>query len=309
MATVRTLHRSDAHAVVERIVRRLDDDALVQPLVNARLDQDALYETILRATNATWVATDESGIVGHLYAAVLGDVTQALAAWTGPDGASFDGDEVLAELVEIAGASWRHAGAISHYVWTLDDDERIGPWRRLGYTPLSVRGVMRLVEHDQHALAPGLVLRAAVPSDIERILELDLVIDLAQGEPGAPSRKDRNATRREMLALLEDPEVNHYVVEGEGRVLAQTITFPLPLRRGSFDHTLHLSEVVVDPTAQGQGIAHAMIDTVLENARRQGFEYVEAQWRVTNDQASSFWPRYGLAPTYVRLGHALDLGK
>jgi len=43
-------------------------------------------------------------------------------------------------------------------------------------------------------------------------------------------------------------------------------------------------KVVVDPTAQGQGIAHAMIDTVLENARRQGFEYVEAQWRVTNDQ-------------------------
>jgi len=77
--------------------------------------------------------------------------------------------------------------------------------RRLGYTPLSVRGVMRLVEHDQHTLAPGLVLRAAVPSDIERILELDLVIDLAR-RTGAPSRKDRNATRREYSLCSKTPK-------------------------------------------------------------------------------------------------------
>ena len=55
----------------------------------------------------------------------------------------------------------------------------------------------------------------------------------------------------------------------------------------------------------GHFVASAMIDAVLDDARREGYHYVEAQWRVTNEQASSFWPRYGLAPTYVRLARSL----
>ena len=305
MTTVRTLQPNDARAVVERIVHQLSDDARRRPLVNAHLDGEVLYETILHATTSTWVAFDDGTVVGHLYGAVLGDPTHALAAWTGPDGASFDDADVLTQLVRDASASWRRAGAAQHFSWTLDDDENIDPWRSLGYEPLSVRGVMKLLERDVRALPAGLSLRAARPADIDQVLELDHVIDVAQGEPGAVSRKDRHAIRREILELLEDPEVKHYVVEGDGNVLAQAITFPLPARRGSFDETLHLSEVVVHPSVQGHGVASAMIDAVLDDARREGYHYVEAQWRVTNEQASSFWPRYGLAPTYVRLARSL----
>jgi ribosomal protein S18 acetylase RimI-like enzyme len=69
---------------------------------------------------------------------------------------------------------------------------------------------------------------------------------------------------------------------------------------------VHLSEVVVDPILQRRGVARAMIDTVLLDARRDGFAYVEAQWRRRNVQANSFWPRYGLTPTYARLARTLD---
>jgi ribosomal protein S18 acetylase RimI-like enzyme len=309
MATVRFLQPSDARAVVERIVRQLESDAARHPMVNSFLKQEVLYDTILHATNATWVAVDERDVVGHLYAAVLREPTHESAAWTGPDGVSFDAEDVLSQLVEGASTVWRRAGVTIHYVWSLGDPERIESWRRLGYEPLSVRGVMKIDERSVRHLPEGMKLRAAVPHDLERVVELDHVIDLAQGELGATSRKHRRATRRELLELLDDPEVSHYVVEFEGRVLAQAITFPLPTRRGSFDDTLHLSEVVVDPRAQGRGVASAMIDAVLEHARHQGFNYVEAQWRVTNQQASSFWPRYGLSPTYVRLGRPLDLGE
>jgi len=306
MTTVRNLHISDARTVVDRIVRRLNDDARRQPLVNPHLDEELLYDTILQATSATWVAQDERGVVGHLYAAVLADPVTSFNAWTGPDGASYDDEIILHQLVALASESWRRAGATHHYSWSLGDPDRTDPWRALGYDARSVRGVMRIVKRDVRRLPTGAVLRLAERNDVERALELDHVIDLAQGEPKATTRKDLRTTRRELLALLEDPEVRHYVVEADGRVLAQAITFPLPARRGSFDETLHLSEVVVDPSEQGQGIASAMIDEVLEQARRHGFRYVEAQWRVTNEQASSFWPRYGLTPTYVRLGRTLD---
>ena len=309
MASVRHLQHDDVRAVVERIVRQLGNDALVQPLVNADLDRDILYDTMLHATNSTWVAVEDDRVVGHLFAAVLPDSANALAAWTGPDGASFDNDGVLDQLTHEASASWRRAGATHHYSWTLCDDMRIDSWRNIGYEPLSVRGAMKLCERARRELPPGMELRAARSGDIDQVLELDHVIDLAQGESKARSRKDRHATRREILELLDDPEVTHYVVDQGGRVLAQAITFPLPTRRGSFDATLHLSEVVVDPSAQGQGVASAMIDAVLDHARRDGFSHVEAQWRLANEQANSFWPRYGLTPTYVRLSRALSLGE
>jgi ribosomal protein S18 acetylase RimI-like enzyme len=309
VVNVRTLWASDADAVVERIVGQLEDDASRQPLVNAHVDREVLRSSILRATASTWVALDQGNVVGHLYAAVLSDPAHPLAAWTGPDGASFDDEGILHELVDSGRATWRRAGATQHFSWTLFDDERIDPWRALGYQSLSVRGVMRLEGRVPRLLPAGMVVRAATNADLDRALELDHVIDVAQGDSDTTIQKDPSATRRELIELLGDPEVSHSVVEFNGRVLAQAVAFAVPSRRGSFDKTLHLSEVVVDPDAQGHGVATAMIDDVLDHARRDGFEYVEAQWRVTNERAATFWPRYGLTPTYVRLASTLDLGE
>jgi GNAT superfamily N-acetyltransferase len=309
MTTIRTLQPGDARAVVDRIANRLADDARHSPLVNPCVDTESLYDTILHASNATWVAVEGSRVVGHLYGAVLNDHAHERAAWTGPDGVSFDDDEHLEKLVDVACASWRRSGATQHYSWTLANPARVAPWDALGYQRLGVRGVMTLRARQVRTLPDGMVLRAATSHDVERALQLDHVIDVAQGDAVAMSGKDRRTTRRELLELLEDPDVRHYVVEANDVVIAQAVTFPLPPRRGSFDATLHLSEVVVDPSEQGLGVASAMIDTVLERARLEGFGHVEAQWRVTNQQASTFWPRYGLTPTYVRLGRAVGSGE
>ncbi|MFZ1062774.1 MAG: GNAT family N-acetyltransferase [Acidimicrobiales bacterium] len=308
MVTIRRLRPDDARGVVDRIVAKLDDDARRNSLVNPSVDEGVLLDTMRHATNATWVALDDDKIVGHLYGAVLGDHAQSRAAWTGPDGVSFD-DGVLDQLLTAGVEQWRREHATHHYSWTLLDHESIETWLALGYETISVRGVMELGPRRPRALPAGTVLRVARATDVNRALELDRVIDLAQeGSPHA-TRKDRRATRRELLELLEDPEVHHYVVESDGLVLAQAITFPLPTRRGSFDATLHLSEVVVDPREQGRGIASAMIDAVLDRARLDGSTHVEVQWRVSNDQAANFWTRYGFTPTYARLGRELGSGK
>jgi ribosomal protein S18 acetylase RimI-like enzyme len=302
---IHALQATDAGAVVDRITNELTTDAAVHPLVNAHVDRDALYETILQAHRATWVAYDQEKLVGHLYGAVLSDPTHPRAAWTGPDGVSFDDVDVLAALVKEASSSWRDARATRHYVWVLAEASRLELWRTLGYTSLSVRGVMRLVDHAPRPFPEGYLLREATLEDVERALELDDVIDVAQGDGASLARKDRDATRRELTSLLDDPEVKHFVLERERHVLGQAITFPLPSRRGSYEHTLYLSEVAIDPSAQGLGLAGAMIDAILERARTREFRYAEAQWRVTNQQADAFWRGYGLVPTYVRLERAL----
>lgn len=306
MVNIRPRLSGDASAVVTRIAEQLVSDAAHHPLVNGNIDRDELFEAINRSHNATWVAYDEDRLVGHLYGAVLSDPTHPRAAWTGPDGVSFDNPATLTLLVEQASASWRDAGAARHYVWVLAEESRLDVWRTLEYAPLSVRGVMRLADRAPRPLAEGFVLREATLGDMDRILDLDEVIDIAQGDVTSGAPKDRDETRKEIASLLDDPEVRHFVIERDQIAVAQAITFPLPSRRGSFEHTLYLSEVAVDPVVQGRGLASAMIDAILECARTNGFRYVEAQWRVTNEQADAFWRGYGLVPTYVRLERTLN---
>ena len=305
MVEIRALLSSDANAVVARIADQLANDAEYHPLVNGFVDRDALYETILRAHNATWVAYEDEQLVGHLYGAVLSDTTHPRAAWTGPDGVSFDTEHELSVLVERASAAWLAADASRHYVWVLAEESRLDSWRTLGYAALSVRGVMRLADREPRPVPEGFTLRDATLEDMDRILDLDEIIDVAQGDTVGLGAKDRDETRKEITSLLDDPEVRHFVIESAHDVVAQAITFLLPSRRGSFEHTLYLSEVAVDPTVQGRGVASAMIDAILERAQGDGFRYAEAQWRVTNPQADSFWRGYGLVPTYVQLERTL----
>jgi ribosomal protein S18 acetylase RimI-like enzyme len=304
MTVVRKLRQGDTSAVVDRIARQLSNDASRHTLVNPDLDLTVLHDTIVHATSATWVALDGDDIVGHLFAAVLRD-HERRAAWTGPDGVSFDDPSILESLLRPAIRAWRSQGAIEHLVWALDDDDRLDPWRQLGYHAISVRGVMDLEYVGDAALDTSLRLRLATSQDIDAILHLDHIIDVAQGDESSLSRKIRRHNRREIRHLLDDPDVEHYVLERVDRIVAQAVTYPSPARRGSFEHTLHLSGVAVDSQLQGRGIASAMLNEILRRARARGVSHVEAQWRVDNVQASSFWPAYGLEPTYVRLARRL----
>ncbi len=305
MIEVRPLGPGDAALVVDRIVKRLDDDATISQFVNPIGEKTLLLETLLLATRSTWIAEENGAIMGHLFAAVLEDSREPTTAWTGPDGFSYEDPGVLDRLLEGASPQWRRAHVERHAVWVLDVPERTAPWTERGYERFSIRGVMALVPKKVTSLSASMSLRAATRRDLGRILALDRVIDRAQGERSKAWSKNRRTTRREMLTLLEDPEVEHVLVESNHRVLAQAITFPQATQRGSFDHTLHLSEVAVDRAVQGRGIARAMLDEVLDRARVRGFDYVEAQWRVSNHQANSFWLNYGLTPTFVRLQHSL----
>lgn len=304
MTVVSKLRPEDTDVVAERIARQLNDDATRRTFVNPTIDLSLLRDTIMHATNATWVAMDDEHVVGHLFAAVLSDLERR-AAWTGPDGVSFDDDSILTSLLEKAVHAWRAQGAIEHFVWSLDEEDRLEPWRQLGYRAISLRGVIAIPRLGDDGLDAGWTLRVARASDIEQILALDHVIDVAQGDAAKFSRSHRRRNRRELLEQLDDPDVEHFVLEIDDDVVAQAITFPSPARRGSFEHTLHLSGVAVDPALQGRGIASEMLNAVLRSAHARGYEYVEAQWRVNNTRANAFWTSYGLEPTYVRLARPL----
>ncbi len=305
MTPVRELHDGDADQVVARVEEQLGHDASLNPLVNSELDRALLRDSFRHIADPAWVYDATGRIAGHLYGALLADSTR-MSVWTGPDGASFDDAEVLSELVEEATAIWRVRGAKAHYVWCLGEPARIKHWTDLGYARVSVRGAMTLDRGHPRALPGGYSIRRGTFADLDRAIELDAVLDAAQGvEARSMTRVEREANREELMDTLDDPETHHYVVECNKRVIAQCVTFPAPPRRGSFDATLHLSEVVVDPRHQRRGVANAMLDTAFADGLAHGFRFAETQWRVSNLGATLFWTSYGFQPTYVRLQRTL----
>lgn len=302
MATVRTLTRDDVDAVVQRIARHLDDDAERCAWVNPGLDVELLRRALTDSRAATWVALDGDRVTGHLYGAVLEGGSYPRGVWVGPDGASWDDVDTLADLYAVAGQEWIDQDALDHYVWVLDDEESTRPWYELGFARMHVRGVLALEPRSVRALATGYSRRAGTLDDLDLAVRLTQEIDRAQaGGPSFLVEVHAGSLRHELAETLSDPEVAYHLVEHDGVGVAQCITFPLEPRRGSYDATLHLSAVAVLDEHQGRGVASALVDAALSEALDEGYEFVETNWRVTNRRAQRYWTHYGFHPTYVRL--------
>jgi ribosomal protein S18 acetylase RimI-like enzyme len=307
--TVRSLEPRDLDAVVSRVRERLGDDARRNPLLSSDFSNEHFSRALSDALDQTWVADDAGRVVGHLYGALLDSPEYGNGAWIGPDGVSFDSTDVLADLYAKVGSAWIAKGALEHYAWVFDDPADTTPWYELGFSRMHLRGVLSLTEQRPHQLKPGYSLRRGTLDDLQLAVELDRVLDEAQQHGPSFSISLEHASRpEELLEALEDREVHHYVVEYAGDGVAQCLTFPLGARRGSFDHTLHVSAVAVRPEHQHRGLAVALIDHALNDAFVAGFRYAETNWRVTHRRAGNFWVRYGFRPTYVRLHRTIGAG-
>jgi ribosomal protein S18 acetylase RimI-like enzyme len=153
------------------------------------------------------------------------------------------------------------------------------------------------------------LLRRGTIADLAIALELDDHLRLAQEEgPSYAFGLANTGQRDDWIETLEDPEVDYVIVEANGEPVAQCATFEVPERLGSFARSVHLSAVSVVEAHRQKGVARAMVDQLLIEARQAGYEYVETNWRVTNRRAARYWMNYGFTPTYVRLHRHVGVG-
>lgn len=306
---VRLLGRGDVDEVVAIVGRRLARDAERNPLVNAAFSDEGFAHALASVRDQAWVAVDGGRVVGHLVGALLNSPEYGHGAWWGPDGVSFDSLDTLAALYSAAGAAWIAAGAFEHYGWVFDDREDVEPWYELGFARMHERGVLALGEPTRGAAPAGYRLRRGGPADLDLAVELDEELDRAQREgPSFAILTGHSSRREDLLEILEDEEVHHYVVEHDGRGVAQCLSFPLGERRGSHPRTIHLSAVTVARGHEHRGVATALVDAALADAASGGFTHAETNWRVTNRRAARFWRLYGFTPTYVRVHRTIGAG-
>lgn len=298
--------KRDASVVAQRVALQLTRDAAFEPLVSDTFSRHEFEAALAATAHELWVDDAHGRIRGHLYGATFDDPLFGRQTWTGPDGYSFESDDVLDNLCERAYPDWRHDGSMAHLVWALAG-QGTRAWTDRGYRLVSVRGAVALDESYDVEWPEGYSLRRGVGSDLASALEFDALIDVAQGvDLALLTSEQRRTNEADLVELLEDPDCYYYLVEVDSIPVAQCVTFSLPPLRGNFDDTVYVSALAVRPDHQRRGVATRLVRTILTTARSQGARYAEVRWHIDNEPATSLWSSIGFRPTYVQLRRPLD---
>jgi ribosomal protein S18 acetylase RimI-like enzyme len=296
---------SDAPAVAQRVIEYLARDAVAEPLICADLSRHELEQSLAASPDPWWVDDAPGSLRGHLYGVTLTDPGGTRATWTGPDGVSFDHEDVLDHLLHYADAEWRHQGSFAHHV-SVVAGQGTQVWVERDYRVVSVKAVREITSIAEVQWPQHLRLRSATRDDLDSALVFDELIDEAQGD-GRDSRSpsDREQRIADVVDLIDDPDNRYFVVEERGRAIAQCVTFQLPALRGSFADTVYLGSLAVDPSWRRRGVARLLVTSALAQAQRDGFGHAEVRWRINNLAATALWPGLGFSPTYVQMSRAL----
>ena len=305
MSPVRRGVKSDAPAIAQRVAEQLARDAKLEPLVSDVFSRQEFEFALAHSTSPIWVDDSNGRIRGHLYGATFDDPLYGRQTWSGPDGFSYEFQNVLDNLCEWAYGTWREQGSHTHLVWALAGNGT-QDWIERDYEIVSVRGARALDAPVEFTWPPGHEVRRGDPDDLAAALEFDRQIDQAQGvDTETLTREQREANEADLVELLDDPECHYYLLEVDGHPAAQCVTFPLPELRGNFKNTLYVGSLAVSPEFRRRGLATMLMHEVLNVAFDTEYRYAEVRWHINNESATSLWSSLGFRPTYVQLRHAL----
>jgi len=284
---IRLLTTDDVDIVYSRVENQLRRDSSTNALINPAIDE-AIFKEWLSTSGALVAISTSNEIVGHIAGTEIdGEI------WINGDGISFDSPEVLEALLSAT----EYPNKVIN-VWTFGD---ISSWEENGFHQVSHRGALIINAPAENEPELHFEIRRASPTDFHIAKEFDRILEDDQGG-GSPSGVA--TSDEDIIEMLEDPEVHHYLAVGDEMFLGQAITFPVPQRRRSWPNTLHVSGVVTRPEFRNQGVATGIVRTALSNAYLNGFEYCEVNWRASNIRAGQFWSHFGFKRALTHLRRA-----
>ena len=148
------------------------------------------------------------------------------------------------------------------------------------------------------------MVRRAIKSDIPRILELLVQVDMVHhnGRPDLFKGPATKYSAAELEKILADEETPVFVcvnevdqVLGHGFCVLQHSGGQLLVEHT----TVYIDDICVDESARGQGVGKALYDFILAYAREKGAYNVTLNVWSCNPGAMAFYEKLGLVPYKV----------
>ena len=256
------------------------------------------------------VALRGDRVVGFLLGTRRDDEIWGPNVWVEFAGHAVEEAEDLRDLYAAAAARWLDEGRPRHYAQVpATDAALIDAWSRLSFGQQHAAGIREVPDV---GWPDG--VRRAEPRDVDALVALTpLLGDHQAASPvfarGFPA-DDPDELRAELLADLVRDEIGELVFERDGIIVGAFESAPVEkssvhvgLARPTGAALLGWAATL--PEARGSGAGRALTDGTFAWARERGHETIVTDWRVTNLQASRFWPRRGFRPTFLRLYRAI----
>jgi ribosomal protein S18 acetylase RimI-like enzyme len=286
-----------ARILAERHTAHLE----VEPLLPHVTDFRAQVETE-RADGSGAVAVAGGEVVGFLLGKHRADPFGP-HIWSHVAAHAVREPELARDLYAVAAARWVDEGLTRHFVFVPAMRELVEPWLRLTF------GISAALAARETAPEPGpdlgITIRQSTPHDLRDCARLDRMLPLHLRE--SPSFSEIEVGSEEWFVddwrgTWEDETMTHFVADQGGEIVGHMLLYRRP--EGDLrvpPNSIDLADALTEPGIRGSGVGVALTAHALNWAHEHGFRTMITDWRMTNLEASRFWPRRGFRETFLRL--------
>jgi ribosomal protein S18 acetylase RimI-like enzyme len=248
------------------------------------------------------VAIDGGEVVGYL----LGPRREDFLGphiWSYVAGQAVRDPELARDLYRAAAGRWVEEGLTRHFVFVPALRDLVEPWLRTSF------GISGALAARETAGAPAtntdVAVRLSVPEDTPVAAALDQVLARHLQAPPSFSAYTMPSDQEyldEWRGLHQEEQFTHFVAECDGRIVGHMLLYRRPETSLRIPpDSIDLANAATAPDARGSGAAVALTEHALRWAHDHGYAAMTTDWRMSNLEASRFWPRRGFREAFLRL--------
>ena len=225
--------------------------------------------------------------------------------WSYVAGQAVRDPELVRDLYAAAAERWVEEGLTRHFVYVPALREFVEPWLRTSF------GISAALATRETAGASGppadvaVTVRLSTPEDTPVAAAYDRLLGLhLQRSPsfGSMPVGDDQEYLDDWRNLHQEPEHTHFVAERDGRIVGHLLLYRRPADNLRVPpDSIDLANCATEPGTRGSGVGLALTAHALRWASENGYPTMITDWRMSNLEASRFWPRRGFRETFLRL--------
>lgn len=278
--------------------------------------EEVLRKLIKRPFINGIVAVRGIEVIGYLLYEFKEDAKHGRYVWMDYESIAISENEhprLLRLLYANAGAEWIKHGYFYHILLaSLGDEMVIEQWLDQSFSFDQKYGILSLDDYKPDTNnVPKLAFRKGSKDDSSLLNKVAMWNSIYQAT--APSwqpitKETLEDVKESYEALSEDEDAYLWFAEQGDRIAGFHVYFrkESPLSLIIPENCVELPAASTNPELRGRGVGRTLANHCFGEMKKQGFDYIFADWRTANQLASYFWPRMGFQPVMVRMTRKVD---
>ena len=262
------------------------------------------------------VAVRGIDVIGYLLYEFKEDAKHGRYVWMDYESIAISEHEnprLLRLLYADAGAEWVKHGYFHHMLMApLGNEAVIDQWLDQSFGFDQKYGILSLDDFEpKNGALPKLEFRKGDREDAPLLKKMAMWNSIHQA--AAPSwlpitRETMEDVQGSYEALSEDQDAYLWMAEQGDRIAGFHVYFRKEDRMSLItpENCAVLPAASINPDLRGKGVGRALANHCFNEMKKQGFDYIFADWHTPNQLASYFWPRMGFQPIMVRMTRKID---